>query len=40
MLPEVMLGPIGLLDDAGAATAAAVFVYKLVSVRRRLADAG
>jgi hypothetical protein len=24
-----MPGPIGLLDDAGAATAAAVFVYKL-----------
>ena len=40
VLPEVMLGPIGLLDDAGAATAAAVFVYKLVTVRRRLVDAG
>jgi uncharacterized membrane protein YkvA (DUF1232 family) len=40
VLPEVMLGPIGLLDDAGAATAAAVFVYKLVTVKRRLEDAG
>ena len=40
VLPEVILGPIGLLDDAGAATAAAVFVYKLVNVKRRLEDAG
>src|SRR5918997_6364458 len=40
VLPEVMLGPFGLLDDAGAATAAAVFVYKLVTVKRRLEDAG
>ena len=40
VLPEVMLGPIGLLDDAGAATAAAVFVYKLVTVKRRLDEAG
>lgn len=40
VLPEVILGPIGLLDDAGAATAAAVFVYKLVAVKRRLEAAG
>ena len=40
VLPEVMLGPIGLLDDAGAVTAAAVFVYKLVTVKRRLEEAG
>jgi uncharacterized membrane protein YkvA (DUF1232 family) len=40
VLPEVMLGPIGLLDDAGVATAAVVFVYKLLVVRRRLEDAG
>jgi len=40
VLPEVILGPIGLLDDAGAATAAAVFVYKLVTVKRRLEEAG
>src|SRR4051794_19239474 len=40
VLPEVVLGPIALLDDAGAATAAAVFVYKLVTVKRRLQDAG
>jgi uncharacterized membrane protein YkvA (DUF1232 family) len=40
VLPEVILGPIGLLDDAGAVTAATVFVYKLVAVKRRLEDAG
>jgi uncharacterized membrane protein YkvA (DUF1232 family) len=40
VLPEVILGPIGLLDDAGAATAAAVFVYKLVAVKRQLEGAG
>ncbi|SDS44844.1 Protein of unknown function [Friedmanniella luteola] len=40
VLPEVVLGPIGLLDDAGAVTAAAVFVYKLVKVAQRLQDAG
>lgn len=40
VLPEVLLGPIGLLDDAGAVTAAAVFVYKLVSVKRQLEAAG
>jgi uncharacterized membrane protein YkvA (DUF1232 family) len=40
LLPEAILGPFGLLDDAGAATAAAVFVYKLVTVKTRLEDAG
>ena len=40
VLPEVMLGPLGLLDDAGAVTAAAIFVYKLVTIRKRLQAAG
>jgi uncharacterized membrane protein YkvA (DUF1232 family) len=40
VLPEVILGPLGLLDDAGAVTAAAVFVYKLVTVKRQLQGAG
>ena len=40
VLPEVMLAPIGLLDDAGAVTAAAIFVYKLATAKRRLQDAG
>jgi len=40
VLPEALLGPIGLLDDAGAVTAAAFFVYKLVTVKKRLEAAG
>ena len=40
VLPEALLGPIGLLDDAGAVTAVAVFVYKLVMVKKRLEAAG
>lgn len=40
VLPEVLLGPIGMLDDAGAVTAAAVFVYKLVTIKKRLEEAG
>ena len=40
VLPEVILGPLGLLDDAGAVTAAAVFIYKLMTVKKQLLDAG
>src|SRR3712207_6172453 len=40
VLPEVMLEPLGLLDDGGAVTAAAVFVYKLMTVKKRLEEAG
>ena len=40
VLPELLLGPLGLVDDAGALTAVAVFVYKLVTVKRRLEQAG
>jgi uncharacterized membrane protein YkvA (DUF1232 family) len=40
VLPEAMLGPLGLLDDAGAVTAAAIFVYKLATAKRRLQDVG
>jgi hypothetical protein len=35
-----MLGPVGRLNDAGAVTAAAIFVYKLATAKRRLQDAG
>lgn len=40
VLPEVLLGPIGLVDDAGVVTVVAVWVYKLVQARRMLRDAG
>lgn len=40
LLPEAILGPLGLVDDAGVLAAAALFVYKLVKARRILADGG
>jgi hypothetical protein len=40
LLPEAILGPLGLVDDAGVLAAVALFVYKLVKARRILADAG
>ncbi len=40
LVPEAVLGPLGLVDDAGAVVAAVLFVYKLVKVRRILADGG
>lgn len=40
LVPEAVLGPLGLVDDAGAVAAAVLFVYKLVKVRRMLADGG
>ena len=36
VLPEVMLGPLGLVDDAGVVTAVAVFVYKVMTVKGQL----
>ncbi|WP_214404502.1 YkvA family protein [Pseudonocardia lacus] len=40
VVPEMVLGPLGLVDDAGVAAAVVLFVYKLVKARRILADAG
>ena len=40
VIPEALLGPLGLVDDAGVVAAAVLFVYKLVKVRRILADGG
>ncbi len=34
------VGPLGLVDDAGAVAAVVLFVYKLVKARRILADGG
>lgn len=39
VLPEVVLGPVGLIDDAGVITGVAFFVYKLVKARQLLRDA-
>ncbi|GAA5142099.1 hypothetical protein GCM10023340_05020 [Nocardioides marinquilinus] len=40
VLPEVVLGPLGLVDDAGVITLVAVWVYKLAGARRRLQGSG
>lgn len=40
VLPEVVLGPLGLVDDAGVVTVAAIWVYKLVQARKILREAG
>lgn len=40
VVPEMIFGPIGLVDDAGVTAAVVLFVYKLVKARRILADAG
>jgi uncharacterized membrane protein YkvA (DUF1232 family) len=40
LVPEAILGPLGLLDDAGVVAAAVLFVYKLVKARQILADSG
>ncbi|WP_209020774.1 YkvA family protein [Nocardioides sp. 1609] len=40
VLPEALLGPLGLVDDAGVLAGVAIFVYKVVQVRQRLEQAG
>jgi uncharacterized membrane protein YkvA (DUF1232 family) len=33
-LPEVVLGPVGLIDDVGVVGAVGIFVYRLIQTRR------
>ena len=33
-LPEVALGPIGLIDDVGVVGAVSIFIYRLIQARR------
>ena len=40
VLPEALLGPLGLVDDAGVVAAVVLFIYKLVKARQILADSG
>jgi uncharacterized membrane protein YkvA (DUF1232 family) len=40
LVPEAILGPLGLVDDAGVLVAVALFIYKLVKARQILADGG
>ena len=40
VVPELLLGPLGLVDDAGVVTFTAVWVYKLIKARQRLVEGG
>ncbi|WP_323791142.1 DUF1232 domain-containing protein [Nocardioides sp.] len=40
VLPEIVLGPLGLVDDAGVITGVAFFVYRLVRARKALQAGG
>ncbi len=40
VLPEIVLGPLGLVDDAGVVAGVGFFVYRLVVARRMLRDGG
>jgi uncharacterized membrane protein YkvA (DUF1232 family) len=40
LVPEAVLGPLGLVDDAGVTVGVALFVYKLVQAHRMLSEGG
>jgi uncharacterized membrane protein YkvA (DUF1232 family) len=35
-LPEVVLGPLGLVDDVGVVGAVGIFVYRMIQARREM----
>jgi len=40
LVPEALLGPLGLVDDTGVLTAVGIWVYKLVKARQKLVEGG
>ena len=40
VLPEALLGPLGLVDDTGVLAAVAIWVYRLTKARQRLVEGG
>ena len=40
VVPEALLGPLGLVDDSGVLVVVAVWVYKLTRARQRLVEGG
>lgn len=40
VVPEALLGPLGLVDDAGVITGVAFFVFRLVRAHRALREGG
>lgn len=40
VLPEAVLGPIGMIDDTGVVAVVGLWVYKLVKARQKLVEGG
>jgi uncharacterized membrane protein YkvA (DUF1232 family) len=40
VVPEALLGPLGLVDDTGVLAVVAIWVYKLVKARQKLVAGG
>ena len=40
VVPEALLGPLGLVDDTGVIAVVAVWVYKLIKARQKLVEGG
>ena len=40
VVPEALLGPIGLVDDTGILAVVGIWVYKLVKTRQKLVEGG
>jgi uncharacterized membrane protein YkvA (DUF1232 family) len=40
VVPEALLGPLGLVDDTGVVAGVAIWVYRLVKARQKLVEGG
>ena len=40
VVPEALLGPLGLVDDTGVIAAVSIWVYRLVKARQKLVEGG
>jgi uncharacterized membrane protein YkvA (DUF1232 family) len=40
VLPEALLGPLGLVDDTGVVAVVSIWVYRLVKARQKLVEGG
>jgi uncharacterized membrane protein YkvA (DUF1232 family) len=40
VVPEALVGPLGLVDDTGVVAIVAIWVYKLVKARQKLVEGG
>ena len=40
VIPEALLGPLGLVDDTGVLAVVGIWVYKLVKARQKLVEGG